>query len=269
MRPIHSRERSLTENCPVCWKVGCGNSQLAAQLHEDGFPKVWSVDVSPTVIKQMKAAHTEKKYPGLTYEVMDAFNMKFHNGFFDTIIDKATLEAVPTAKHDTYFRELSRVLRLGGKYILITDMASVPVPDSFTCVARQHVTRTDHAKGDVATLYVFVNDPQKACNDVLADADEWRAPFDDDDEDDAAGVGDTSTTSSAASPPPVRQLGPVPQMASTYPPSAPVGRQPVPQPPPVGPQPAPQPAPTAGPQAQPAPAAGPQPSGQQMLSNQV
>eukprot|EP00966_Prymnesium_polylepis_P290910 6718259-Prymnesium_polylepis.1 len=129
-------------------QVGCGNSELAAQLHEAGFQKVWSIDVSPSVIKQMRSAHPEKKYPGLTYEVMDACHMTFHAAFFDTVIDKATLEAIPQKYHAAYLLEMTRVLRLGGKYIVITSCASIPVPDAMTRIKRSFISRVDHAKDE-------------------------------------------------------------------------------------------------------------------------
>ena len=63
-------------------QVGCGNSELASALHGEGFTKVWSIDCSATVIKQMKAAHAA--YPGLKYEQMDVFAMTYPAGFFAT-----------------------------------------------------------------------------------------------------------------------------------------------------------------------------------------
>jgi SAM-dependent methyltransferase len=170
----------------VEWQVGCGNSELAAQLHEAGFQRVSSIDVSPSVIKQMRSAHPEKKYPGLTYEVMDACHMTFHAAFFDTVIDKATLEAIPQMYHAAYLLEMTRVLRLGGKYIVITSCASIPVPDAMTRIKRSFISRVDHAKDEGhAYLHVFVNDPEKTQEEVLEEDDdgEWRAPIEEDDDD--------------------------------------------------------------------------------------
>ena len=150
-------------------QVGCGNSELAKELHDEGFTKVWSIDTSPTVIKKMKEHHSA--YPGLVYEEMDALNMNsYTNGFFDVLIDKATLEAIPYTKHDKYLGELARVLRRGGKYIVVTDLKVVNIPTikAFTCIEIKEVAREDHAEGEQASVYVFVHDPEKKSTDVLS-----------------------------------------------------------------------------------------------------
>ena len=134
-------------------QVGCGNSRLAADLHEEGFTRVWSIDISPTVIAKMKAEHAGRT--GLTYETMDATNLDFKENFFDTIVDKATLEAVPQRKHAEYLNELGRVLRSGGKYLVMTAMKEVPPCASLTHVATNELTREDKSSGEAAWFHVF------------------------------------------------------------------------------------------------------------------
>ena len=34
--------------------LGCGNSKLSEQMYEDGYTNILNVDISPTVIEQMR-----------------------------------------------------------------------------------------------------------------------------------------------------------------------------------------------------------------------
>lgn len=47
--------------------VGCGNSQLSQQMFEAGYKNICNIDISPTVIDQMK-----KLSPSMEWLVMDA-----------------------------------------------------------------------------------------------------------------------------------------------------------------------------------------------------
>lgn len=47
--------------------VGCGNSKLSEQMYEAGYKNITNIDISPTVIEQMKNLS-----PGMEWHVMDA-----------------------------------------------------------------------------------------------------------------------------------------------------------------------------------------------------
>ena len=63
-------------------------------MHEAGYKNILSIDISPSVIEQMK-----QQFPDLTWEVMDATKMSYKDGEFDVIIDKGTLDALISGKN--------------------------------------------------------------------------------------------------------------------------------------------------------------------------
>ena len=42
--------------------LGCGNSKLSDQMYEAGYQDILNIDISPSVIEQMKQASIEKGY---------------------------------------------------------------------------------------------------------------------------------------------------------------------------------------------------------------
>jgi len=160
--------------------VGCGVSQLCSELYQEGFTNLWAIDSSETAIKTLKTAHGQN-FPTIKYEVMDAFNLQFSDNYFSTIIDKGTLEALPSGKHAEYFAEVCRVLRHnGGKYILVSGVSRPSVPDVLTRIVHQTVTRKDHAAGEIAYIHVFVHDPQKQATVAVEMPDDLVFDSDDD-----------------------------------------------------------------------------------------
>lgn len=79
--------------------LGCGNSKLSEQMYEDGYTNILNVDISPTVIEQMRKISEEKGH-NMKWEVMDATNMPdISDGTFDAIIDKGTLDALISGRN--------------------------------------------------------------------------------------------------------------------------------------------------------------------------
>jgi len=101
--------------------IGCGTSTLSHDLYLEGFTSVTSIDYSEAVINKMKRQHPN--CPGLTYLVADVRNLAFADGTFCAVIDKAVLDALLCgSESDTaaLLREAQRVLRPGGRFLLIT-----------------------------------------------------------------------------------------------------------------------------------------------------
>jgi len=69
-------------------QIGCGNSQLALDLYDDGFQDITNIDISEVVINKMTAKH-----PHLKFVQMDATKLDFGKEKFDFVIEKATLDA--------------------------------------------------------------------------------------------------------------------------------------------------------------------------------
>lgn len=106
--------------------IGCGNSTLSADLYDVGLKNIINVDISHVVIKQMIQINQSKR-PDMQFLQMDALNMTFEDGKFNVVLDKGTLDALMSDKTDdsliranSYFAEIERVLRLGGRYVCIT-----------------------------------------------------------------------------------------------------------------------------------------------------
>ncbi|XP_053994379.1 eEF1A lysine and N-terminal methyltransferase homolog [Hylaeus volcanicus] len=106
--------------------VGCGNSTVSMCLYDVGYRNITNIDISHIVIKQMHDINASVR-PDLIYEQMDATQMTYLNDTFSVILDKGTLDALmPDTKEGTistvnrYFKEITRVLRNGGRYICIS-----------------------------------------------------------------------------------------------------------------------------------------------------
>ncbi|KYM94841.1 PREDICTED: methyltransferase-like protein 13 [Cyphomyrmex costatus] len=106
--------------------VGCGNSTLSMSLYDVGYRNIVNIDISHIVIKQMCDINNSIR-PDLVYEHMDATQMTYSDEKFSVILDKGTLDALmPDTKETTlstvnkYFKEITRVLRNGGRYICIS-----------------------------------------------------------------------------------------------------------------------------------------------------
>ncbi|XP_032688965.1 eEF1A lysine and N-terminal methyltransferase homolog [Odontomachus brunneus] len=106
--------------------VGCGNSTLSMSLYDVGYRNIINIDISHIVIKQMQDINNGTR-SDLLYEYMDATEMTYPNEKFSVVLDKGTLDALmPDTKEvtistvDKYFKEITRVLRNGGRYICIS-----------------------------------------------------------------------------------------------------------------------------------------------------
>ncbi|CAM4715498.1 EEF1A lysine methyltransferase 4 [Lepidochelys kempii] len=111
--------------------LGCGNSALSSDLFQLGYTDVTSVDYSLVCIAGMQARYAQCQ--GLQWVVMDARDLAFADGTFDVVLEKGTLDSMMVAEMDPWnvspettalldqvLKEVSRVLRPGGRFISIT-----------------------------------------------------------------------------------------------------------------------------------------------------
>ncbi|CAN8020321.1 unnamed protein product [Ixodes persulcatus] len=106
--------------------VGCGNSSLSADLYDSGYTSNVSIDISEVVIQQMIEKYGETR-PHIQFHQMDASKMEYADEEFSVVVDKGTVDALtPNKDAETVlklsgvFAEISRVLRVGGRFICIS-----------------------------------------------------------------------------------------------------------------------------------------------------
>ncbi|KAI8928548.1 S-adenosyl-L-methionine-dependent methyltransferase [Entophlyctis helioformis] len=113
--------------------LGCGNSRLAEDMHKHGWTDIVNVDYSSAVIETM--AKRCAGLAGVSWVVADIFKLDdtFAAGSFEYALDKGTLDALLTRKHDpwnppadlcdeiqSYIKQVALALKPGGKFVHIT-----------------------------------------------------------------------------------------------------------------------------------------------------
>jgi ubiquinone/menaquinone biosynthesis C-methylase UbiE len=84
--------KNLSPDCTIL-NVGCGNSNLAMDLHLDGFQNILSVDYSSVVIDSLNQQYSD--HPSLKFQCVDCRNMpELATNSIDFALDKGTLDAV-------------------------------------------------------------------------------------------------------------------------------------------------------------------------------
>jgi ubiquinone/menaquinone biosynthesis C-methylase UbiE len=123
--------------------VGCGIGTHSIWLARQGLPVV-GVDVSEAAIRQ---AEHRARTAGVTVEwlVADGKNLPFGDASFDAIFDRGTYHHQDADK-ERYVREVMRVLKPGGRYLLLAFHPSMHWPKS---VREDEVRRTFEPAGQV------------------------------------------------------------------------------------------------------------------------
>lgn len=103
--------------------IGCGNSTMSFEMASEGFEDIYNIDISSTVIEQMKEKYKEMKQ--LKWEVMDCTNMKYNDNTFQSIFDKGTIDAILCNEDlktqiSKLLKEIYRVLKKNGRFYSIT-----------------------------------------------------------------------------------------------------------------------------------------------------
>ncbi|XP_028046357.1 eEF1A lysine and N-terminal methyltransferase homolog isoform X2 [Monomorium pharaonis] len=140
-------------------------------LYDVGYRNIVNIDISHIVIKQMRDINNDTR-PDLVYEHMDATQMTYPDEKFSVILDKGTLDALmPDAKEttivtiDRYFKEITRVLRNGGRYICISLLQEhilrkllsyFPTSGFMFRIARCHEVESKARAEEGSTVPVFV-----------------------------------------------------------------------------------------------------------------
>ncbi|KAL3138414.1 hypothetical protein ABBQ32_006209 [Trebouxia sp. C0010 RCD-2024] len=107
--------------------LGCGNSDLSAQMYDAGCRSITNIDFSKVCIKEMLMKNLRQR-PQMKWLVMDMTQLKFKDGSFHIAFDKGALDALMGEDTDAastagskLLSEVQRVLDPSeGQYICVT-----------------------------------------------------------------------------------------------------------------------------------------------------
>lgn len=112
--------------------VGNGMSELPVVVSNAGAEAVVAIDISKTAIKKSRKLHKENE--NITYKVMDVCELKFEEGEYKVVVDKACFDAVLFGSDNDakqMVAEIARVLAKKGVYIVISCHAPQDVQHFF------------------------------------------------------------------------------------------------------------------------------------------
>jgi len=100
--------------------VGCGNSELSAQMHAAGYHQITNIDIAPAAVEKMSQSFADLN---MDWKVMDATAMSFPDHSFGLAVDKGTLDAMMSgdgASAAPMVAEIHRTLKPGGIFVLVS-----------------------------------------------------------------------------------------------------------------------------------------------------
>ncbi len=92
-------------------EIGCGNGFNSSLLSKNPSLKIIGIDKSKEAISTSK-----KRYPWISFEIMDAEKMSFSDQYFDEIYAMDVLEHIDNLNN--VLNEISRILKKNGKLIV-------------------------------------------------------------------------------------------------------------------------------------------------------
>lgn len=96
--------------------VGCGAGSNVLHLAQEGF-RAFGLDISPGAVAAARDRAAQARLTA-TVQEGDALRMPFADGHLDGAIDHGCFHALPIARRADYAKELSRVLRPDGRFVL-------------------------------------------------------------------------------------------------------------------------------------------------------
>lgn len=104
--------------------ICCGSANNAIYLAKHGFD-CYGTDISPTAIGY---AHDKASLAGVSCELHagDAVHLTYPDNRFTLIFDRGCFHSIPLADREEFIKGLYRVMKPGGKYLMICFSASDP-----------------------------------------------------------------------------------------------------------------------------------------------
>eukprot|EP01125_Pyxidicula_operculata_P000814 TRINITY_DN1071_c0_g1_i3.p2 TRINITY_DN1071_c0_g1~~TRINITY_DN1071_c0_g1_i3.p2 ORF type:complete len:410 (+),score=81.13 TRINITY_DN1071_c0_g1_i3:2703-3932(+) len=123
-----SKQKNSESSLRILYE-GCGNSTLLEDLYDEGFHNLAGIDFSEKAVEVMLTRRDRQKKSTIIYDCMDVRGLRFDNGKFDVVIDKGCIDCLIFTPNDKAtskqylhlaLSEASRVLKVGGYYILLS-----------------------------------------------------------------------------------------------------------------------------------------------------
>jgi SAM-dependent methyltransferase len=96
--------------------IGCGAGTNSIFLRRSGF-RVSGIDLAPGAIAAARK-RAERSGLSIDFRVADALQLPYPDGVFGGLVDVGCFHTIPVRLRRAYSRELARVLRPGGRYLL-------------------------------------------------------------------------------------------------------------------------------------------------------
>jgi len=140
--------------------VGCGTDALSEMVYADGFTNLVSLDSDESAIKLMveKASTT---MPLAKWSIEDPLDIRLEKQSVDVVLDKGCLDAVlrrpsPYTDAACLLKEVQRVLKVGGSYLLVTHGHGDPDAARLPLLALPHLSLNVQKTPDLGGYYLFV-----------------------------------------------------------------------------------------------------------------
>lgn len=160
--PVQETLQAVTrgDRGKVLLNIGCGVDRFSEDVYADGYTNLLSSDISQTAISEM-ASKTAATMPMAKWFVDDALQMSVPSQSVDVVLDKGTLDAIliradPFATAARMLREVQRVLKVGGVYMLLTHGRGDPDSWRLPLLAMPHLSMNVAKTPDLGGYFIFV-----------------------------------------------------------------------------------------------------------------
>lgn len=95
-------------------EIGCGTGELA------GFLRSRFESVAGTEISRVALEEATRRYPDVEFRLVRDMTLPFPDASFDVVVSDQVIEHIYPSENPTYFSEIARVLKPGGRALVAT-----------------------------------------------------------------------------------------------------------------------------------------------------